>query len=85
MKISTYTVLAVLGMECLLQRSTDLSVVMKRELVSGVCRLSDEPTMGDGRWRGRVGGGGGWEGEGGPLPPPVAIHYNCVCVCVIGR
>ena len=43
-----------------------------RELVSGVCRLS-ELLVSPGY---REEEEGGREREGGTLPPPVAIHYN---------
>ena len=52
--------------------STHLSVETNRELVSGVCRLS-ELLVSPGY---REEEEGGREREGGTLPPPVAIHYN---------
>ena len=51
---------------------THLSVETNRELVSGVCRLS-ELLVSPGY---REEEEGGREREGGILPPPVAIHYN---------
>ena len=53
--------------------STHLSVETNRELVSGVCRLS-ELLVSPGYKEEEE---GGREREGGTLPPPVAIHYNC--------